>query len=84
MLPLHVGVPMRLCVNHGLLQGHDTACHLVTARAQSLFEKIAAGEETRCHGLANIYSPCYRSDADSKEEEGRKSVSFQLHAYLAL
>lgn len=82
MWPLHAVVLMSVCVNHGLLQGRDTACHLVTARARLLSEKIAVGEETRCHGLANIYSLRYRSDADSQRRtEGR---AFLLNFLLIL
>lgn len=71
MWPLHVLASVCVCVNHGLLQGRDTACHLVTAKAWLLSEKIAAGEETRCFGLVNIYSPYYQSDADLKKR-GKK------------
>lgn len=38
MWPLRVLTSV--CVNHGLLQGHDTACHLVTAKAWLLSENI--------------------------------------------
>lgn len=61
-----------MCVNHGPLQGRDAACHLVTAKAWLLSEKIAAGEETRCFGLVNIYSPCYQSDADLKKRRKKE------------
>lgn len=46
-------------------------------------EKIAAGEETRCHGLANMYSPRYRSDADLKSTKS-KSTWWLLFNFLLI
>lgn len=58
MCPSHDLMHVSGFVNHDLVQGHDAACHLVSARARPPWKDNSC---LRCLSLKNVYSLCFGS-----------------------